>query len=48
LLEKLKRKGEKLDPGERLSLYELMLDRHDPPEFADTFKTRLFELVMSF
>jgi hypothetical protein len=46
-LKRLKSIGEKPDADERLAIYELMMDPHDPPVFADSFKARLFDLIHS-
>jgi hypothetical protein len=48
ILKRLKRQGEKPDDDERLAIFELILDPQDPPQFADTDKARLFELMQSF
>ena len=47
ILEQLKRRGEKPDDDERLAIFELILDPHDPPEFADTFKKQLLTAVVA-
>jgi hypothetical protein len=48
IMMRLKDKAEKPDDDERLAIYELMMDPHDPPEFADNFRGRLYELMHSF
>ena len=47
LLKRLNDKAEKPDDDERLALYELMMDPHDPPEFPDNFRNRLYDLLHS-
>jgi hypothetical protein len=38
LLKQMKRKGQKLCDDEQLAVDDLILEPHDPPDFADTFK----------